>query len=193
MYRCYIGSKHWSIGPPRYVTKFSGNKRTKALNTFQYIPIENTLLSLLKSAPDVVSGETMRDMCDGSVFKEHPVFKGDNIIAYYDEIELCNPLGSSTKKHKLGCLFFSIGNVHPRFRSQLNCIFVAAIGSNMVIWRHGLSLFLKPFVESISALSEKGLTVCLNDTTQLVCWLFSRYFSCTCTRCQNMSELHGYY
>ncbi len=135
---------------------------------------------MLKSAPDVVSEieqfhgsneETMRDMCDGSVFKEHPVFKGDNkaiqIIAYYDEIELCNPLGSSTKKHKLGCLFFSIGNVHPRFRSQLKCIFVAAIGSNMVIRRHGLSLFLKPFVESISALSEKGLTVCLNDTTRV--------------------------
>ncbi len=74
------------------------------------------------------------------------MFKGEiQVIAYYDEIELCNPLGSSTKKHKLGRLFFSIGNVHPRFRSQLKCIFVAAIGSNMVIRRH--RLFLKPFVE----------------------------------------------
>ena len=47
------------------------------------------------------------DMCDGSVFKSHPIFQQDRkalqVIAYFDELELCNPLGSNVKKqHKTG-------------------------------------------------------------------------------------------
>lgn len=57
---------------------------------------------------------TLRDMCDGSVFLSHPDFSTDKkniqIISYFDEVELCKPLGSNTKKHKLGCIFFTIGN-----------------------------------------------------------------------------------
>ena len=143
-----------NIGPPRYVTKFSGSKRTKTLKsyTIRYIPVDDTLANLLQSAPDVVSeimnfhgspGGTKRDMCDGSIFKSHPVFKEDKkaiqIVAYYDEIELCNALGSKTKKHKMGCLFFSIANIHLRYRSQLKCIFVAAIGSYVVSLKASLS------------------------------------------------------
>ncbi len=56
---------------------------------------------------------TMRDM---SHSEDSEVLQ---IIAYFDEIEL---LGSSTKKHKLGCLFFTLGNVHPKFRSQLKSL-----------------------------------------------------------------------
>ena len=140
-------------------------------DTFQYIPVEETLHKLLQ-LPDVLQqieqfhgskDNVLRDMCDGSIYKRHPTLGSDQssiqIIGYYDEVELCNPLGSSHKKHKLGCLFFSIGNLHPRFRSQLKCIFIAAIGRNVVIRRHGLNLFLKPFVESMKSMSNSGLTV----------------------------------
>ena len=110
------------IGPARYVTQFSGNKRRKVLksDTFQYIPVEDTLRKLLQMPKFVheidnfhgSTDSTLTDMCDGSVFKMHPLFKLDTraiqIIAYFDEVELCNPLGSSTKKHKLGCIFFQL-------------------------------------------------------------------------------------
>lgn len=106
------------------------------------------------------------DMCDGSVFKTHPLFSMNKqaiqIIAYFDEVELCNPLGSSTKKHKLGCVFFTIGNLRPKFRSRLKCIFVAAVASNVIISKHGMNLFLRPFVESMKLLSNNGLTVSIN-------------------------------
>lgn len=105
-------------------------------------------------------------MCDGSVYKTHPLFSQDNsaiqIIAYFDEVELCNPLGSSTKKHKLGCIFFTVGNLRPKFRSRLKCIFVAAIASNVVISKHGMNSFLRPFVESMKLLSNNGLTVSID-------------------------------
>ena len=50
------------------------------------------------------------DFCDGSFFQNHPLFSVDvhalQIVAYYDELEIVNPLGSFVKKHKLGFFFF---------------------------------------------------------------------------------------
>lgn len=143
-------------------------------DTFQYVPVEETLRKLLQS-PDVLTeikqfhgskDNVMRDMCDGSIYKNHPVFGTNSqsiqIIGYYDEVELCNPLGSSNKKHKLGCLFITIGNLHPKYRSKLKCIFIAAVGRNVIIRRHGLNTFLKPFVESLTSMSINGLSVTIN-------------------------------
>lgn len=49
---------------------------------------------------------TKGDICDGARFKKHPLFSADNtalqIMLYFDEIEVCNPIGSNRKKHKLG-------------------------------------------------------------------------------------------
>ena len=54
-----------------------------------------------------VSGdETMRDFCDGTYYKEHPVFSAHpealQILLYYDDIEVGNPLGTKAGEHKLG-------------------------------------------------------------------------------------------
>ena len=48
----------------------------------------------------------LKDYCDGSVCKSHPLFtvhrNGLQIMLYYDDIELCNPLGSRRTEHKVG-------------------------------------------------------------------------------------------
>lgn len=48
----------------------------------------------------------MRDYCDGNHFSSHPIFSQDNkalqIQLYYDEIDVCNPIGSKSGVHKLG-------------------------------------------------------------------------------------------
>ena len=48
----------------------------------------------------------LEDFCDGSAFKAHPIFSVDpaalQIIAYFDEVEVCNPLGSHASVHKVG-------------------------------------------------------------------------------------------
>lgn len=58
----------------------------------------------------VRSDGKIEDFCDGLLFKTHPLFSSDpsalQIIAYYDELELCNPLGTHVKQHKLGMVFF---------------------------------------------------------------------------------------
>ncbi|KAK3723306.1 hypothetical protein QZH41_008118, partial [Actinostola sp. cb2023] len=46
------------------------------------------------------------DFCDSEAYKCHPLFSRDQsalqIMLYYDDVEVVNPLGSKTKKHKIG-------------------------------------------------------------------------------------------
>ena len=51
----------------------------------------------------------LADYCDGATLQNHPLFSVDEtalqINLYYDEVEIVNPLGSKTGKHKLGTVF----------------------------------------------------------------------------------------
>lgn len=55
------------------------------------------------------SDNIMEDYCDSVKFKTHPLFSSNRqalqIILFFDECELCNPLGSFRKKHKLGEIY----------------------------------------------------------------------------------------
>ena len=48
----------------------------------------------------------MADFCDGTHFKSHSLLNIDqptlHLHLYYDEPELCNPLGSKRTKHNIG-------------------------------------------------------------------------------------------
>ena len=59
-------------------------------------------MQVSKSATD----GTIADYVDGDVVKRNDILSDENslsVILYYDEVELCNPIGSKKKKHKLGC------------------------------------------------------------------------------------------
>ena len=62
-----------------------------------------------QSSEHISEGGLIGDFCDGTVFQTHPLFSQDpcalQIVTYYDEVELCNSLGSHVKKHKLGIVF----------------------------------------------------------------------------------------
>ena len=51
--------------------------------------------------------EQLGDYCDAEQFKSREIFQEDpnalQICFYYDDLEVCNPLGSKAKIHKLGC------------------------------------------------------------------------------------------
>lgn len=52
------------------------------------------------------STDSIADYCDGTVYRSHTLFsevpEALQIFLYYDDAEVCNPLGSRAKKHKLG-------------------------------------------------------------------------------------------
>ena len=69
-----------------------------------------TVLDEIQQTHESTDG-VMRDICDGEYVKRHPLFnkfkKALQFILYYDDIEVCNPLGSSAGIHKLGKIMSS--------------------------------------------------------------------------------------
>ena len=166
------------MGEPEYVPRFSGEKRelVQRWDTIQYVPILNTIEKLFQdegiidqiySFPKRIrSDNRMEDFCDGNLYKNHPIFSTDplalQIIAYYDELELCNPLGTHTKQHKLGLIFFSLGNIHPKYRSSFKAMYLAIAAPSKVVERHGLNTILQPFINDLNKLSSTGIEVTVN-------------------------------
>lgn len=71
----------------------------------------NRLHPLFFSFVQVLNGHQrndgrIEDFCDAQIFKSHPLFARDptalQLMLYYDEVEIANPLGSKSGKHKLG-------------------------------------------------------------------------------------------
>lgn len=94
------------------------------------------------------------------------------IVAYYDKLELCNPLGTHVKRHKLGIVFFSLGNIHPRYLSSYRAIYLALAAPTTVIEEHGLNTVLKPFVQDQNRLTTEGITVMARGSQRLFYWHF---------------------
>ena len=80
------------------------------------------------------------------------------IIAFY-EVELCNPLGTHVKEHKLGVVLFALGNIHPKYRSTLRTIQLVLANTCPAIEKYGLDLVLKPFIDDLKVLASDGIAV----------------------------------
>lgn len=163
------------FGEPYYVNQFSGHKRRKVSKSdnFYYVPLLQSLKILLELEdfqaevlnPHAQCSDNLGDFCDGTLFQSHPLFSSDpfalQVIAYYDELEVVNPLGSYVKKHKLGCMFFFLGNIRPQFRSTFRAIHLVAVAKYQDIVKYGIDTFLTPFIEDMKKLYCNGILVSL--------------------------------
>lgn len=131
-----------------------------------YIPILAALELLLNNEHVLAEVDTnhqctdgmLRDVCDGSFFREHPIFSEDatalQIIGFYDDVEVTNPLGSKTKKHKVGLFYFVLANIRPHLRSQLQCIVPFSICKTKDLKHYGIDMLLSSFVSDMNKLSS---------------------------------------
>ena len=119
----------------------------------------------------------IRDYCDAAMFLKHPLLTLDSnflqIFLYYDDLEVCNPLGSKRIIHKLGKLFihpsdliyslspplyniavfyFVLGNIPPLFHSKVSRIQLATIAKSEHLKKYGANTILKPIIEDIKKL-----------------------------------------
>ncbi len=113
---------------------------------------------------------TLSDLCDGSYYKNHIFFsthrRALQILFYYDDVEMYNPLGSSRTKHKqgnvlyllilliliictTGLFYFTLGNLHPKFRSKTANIHLVAICRNKYIKKYSINKVLDSIVKDV--------------------------------------------
>ena len=107
----------------------------------------------------VHSDGTLHDICDGELLQDPLALQ---IMAFYDEVELCNPLGTHVKKHKLGILLFTLGNIYSKFRSTLRVIHLVIAAASPVIEDHGLDAIMEPFIRDLKTLATDGIVVSVN-------------------------------
>ena len=50
-----------------------------------------------------------------------------SLILYIDDFEVCNPLGTSRKKHKVTAVYWVLGNIPAQFRSTLASIYLTIL------------------------------------------------------------------
>ena len=141
------------------------------MDTYFYVPLLETLKTLLSCEdilyemlnPHNAGNEHYSDFCNGSHFKTHPLFSADpyalQVVGYYDELEIVNPIGSYVKKQKLGCCFFVLANVRPQYRSTLKAISLVSVAKHQDIVMYGIDTFLSPFVEDLKTLYCDGISV----------------------------------
>ena len=158
--KCLLGSK--------YVQRIGGRGQKLVKKFGYFIPLIKLLHKLVKIPQvehfilnDHVShNEFMQDVCDGSYIKSHNLMlQGEIFLQFvisYDDLELQNPLRSN-KTHKLGMFYFTLLNIPPQYRSQLNNIFLLALGRMRDIKQFGLDQILHDFISSVKLLRDESV------------------------------------
>lgn len=78
---------------------------------------------------------------------------------YIDEFEVCNPLGTSRKKHKLCAMYWILSNLPPGQHSSLSCIYLAVLCKGNYIKEYGYGKVLEPLLRDLVVLEEHGALV----------------------------------
>eukprot|EP00732_Lithocolla_globosa_P005323 Lithocolla_globosa_v1_NODE_5447_length_1238_cov_4.871513.p1 type:complete len:242 gc:universal NODE_5447_length_1238_cov_4.871513:906-181(-) len=114
--------------------------------------------------------QKLSDICDGEVFKTHPVVLAHGlgtlqILAYGDEVEICNPIGPKRRKHKITAFYWILSNVRPEYRSRLEMFNLFAVARSDDVKKIVMEKLLKVFVSDVNKLATKGLTINYGDGT----------------------------
>ena len=160
------------LGKHRKVCKRNNKKRiVEVEDAFYYIPIllslqqqlssPRLLLMIMTAEAQLHQGNNaiFTDFCDGTLFKEHPMFSSDEkalqLLLYYDDVNVCNPL--TNKPHKLCLFYYQLANIVPIYRSKLRSIKLFAVCSYKTFKRYkekAMQEILEPLVSDVQLLGR---------------------------------------
>lgn len=96
-------------------------------------------------------------------FKENPFLSGDELriclTLYIDDFELCNPLGTSRKKHKLCSVYWILNNLPPGSHSALSSIYLTLLCKSDDVKLYGYGKVLEPLLQDLCVLEEHGVFI----------------------------------
>lgn len=138
--------------------------------SFQYVPILQSLKQIL-SHDDIREKFLTEDGCaststqfrsfhDGAIYKASDFYSEErriSIFLYSDDFEVCNPLGTSRKKHKITSVYWILADIPSCYRSTLTSVYLALLCKADDIKRFGYSEVLKPLLEDIAKLEQDGI------------------------------------
>lgn len=168
----YYKAKFNIVEPTEYFLDAKENK------TFQYISILKSLQVLLNRT-DIIDkivsnhgtqrqresgNETLyRSYKDGQHCKENGLLSEKDlslsITLYADDFEVCNPLGTSRKTHKLLAVYWILENLPPGSHSSLSSIFLAILCKTTYVKSFGYEKIFEPLLRDLRSLEVDGIFV----------------------------------
>lgn len=148
----------------------------KANRSFQYVPLLKVLQQLLNQK-DVLSKviekrrlqqrvsdqQHYRFFEDGQHFKNNVFLSGEelriSLCLYIDDFEVCNPLGTSRKTHKLCAVYWVLGNLPPGSHSSLASIYLALLCKSDHVKIFGYHRIFEPLLQDLVTLEQQGVFV----------------------------------
>lgn len=140
-------------------------------NCFVYISVTKVLETLLGCTDffdkvvfnqEALSGH-FKSFQDGKYYKENKLLGEQNTCIslglYIDDFEVCNPLGTSRKLHKITAVYWVVLNLPARFRSGLTSIQLALLGKSVDVKQYGYEKFLEPLLKDIKCLEQEGIFI----------------------------------
>lgn len=141
--------------------------------TFQYVPILPLLSQLVnnrhiqntifqnKRPSDVSSG--YKSFHDGSFLRENSFLcEGElklPLILYIDDFEVCNPLGTSRKKHKVTAVYWVFADIPATLRSTLTSIYLTILCKANDVNQYGYAKVLDPLLKDLKSFEDNGIFV----------------------------------
>lgn len=150
---------------------------TQRKRSFQYIPLLQSLQKLLsdegvldhlktpglRNHPTTSCLQEYRTIRDGEYYKQNSFLSGEGfriaLHLYVDDFELCNPLGTSRKKHKLCGVYWVLGSLPPGSHSKLSSIYLAVLSKSDDIKTYGYQKLLEPLLQDLSILEQHGVFI----------------------------------
>lgn len=146
--------------------------------TYQYIPILQSLQQMLDvneildktlTKPESEEDEAVEVMPqyksfrDGNFFKENTLLSGEDfricVGLYVDDFEVCNPLGTSKKKHKVCAVYWILSDLPLKYRSSLTSINLTLLCKSVDVKKYGFSRVFEPLLKDLVTLEENGVFV----------------------------------
>lgn len=170
----------------KYYTKYFNFVAPKQIclnetSFFYYIPILETITAMFKNenfSSDFFfkkpqENGIFEDVSDGENFKCNPLFSTDKnaiqLILYQDSFEVCNPLGSFKKKHKILGIYFIVANLPAWQRSKVDQIQLAALCYEKHVKQFGFSKILENLLNDIKTLETQGLNIkIMNEESKIL-------------------------
>lgn len=157
------------IDPVEYILESQTNR------TFQYVPILKSLQQLLKqkdllnkvvdnhAGQQSVNEEQYRSYRDGHHFLNNDFLSGEelriSLCLYVDDFEICNPLGTSRKKHKLCTVYWILGNLPPGCHSSLSSIYLVLLCKSDDVKTFGYQKIFQPLLHDLVTLEQQGVFI----------------------------------
>ena len=166
----YIEKKEMYVAPVSTVVE---NPDTSEEGTVQYVPLLTTLETILGHqdmlnfvlATKAPSDECLSNYCDGSVYRNNPLFKSDpralQLILYHDDFQVANPLGNKTVFHKMSGVYMQLANIPFEYRSRLIDIHLVMVYQANMLATFGYKNLLRPLIDDLKVLEEFGVQISL--------------------------------